>query len=163
LAHLAQPRPPQPRPPALIMGPPVAASGAAQEPPGEDRADDGRPSAAERGADRLDGRTADDRTADGRFTTVSSVDHFSGRLVSVRSDTVTMPGGGTAVREVVDHDRAVAVVALDDTGRIVMLEQYRYPLRRRLWELPAGLMDTAGENPWDTVRRELAEETGLAA
>lgn len=137
----------------------MRSSGPRQPSPGGARATDDR-AADDRAAD---GRAPDDRAADGRFTTLDSVEHFSGRIVSVRSDTITMPGGGTAVREVVDHDRAVAIVAIDDTGRIVLIEQYRHPLRRRLWELPAGLMDIAGESPWRTARRELAEETGLAA
>ncbi|MTD16612.1 NUDIX domain-containing protein [Nakamurella sp. YIM 132087] len=77
-----------------------------------------------------------------------------------------MPGGQTAAREVVEHDRAVAVVAVDGDGPnpdVVLIRQFRHPLRRRLWELPAGLMDVDGEAPLAAVQRELAEETGLAA
>jgi 8-oxo-dGTP pyrophosphatase MutT (NUDIX family) len=64
---------------------------------------------------------------------------------------------------VIEHPGAVAVAAIDDDERIVLVYQYRHPLRRRLWELPAGLLDVHGEDPWMTARRELAEETGLAA
>ena len=102
-----------------------------------------------------------------------SVEHsekvFEGRVATVRIDDVVMPGGHTAKREVVEHDRAVAVVVLD-TARgdeedpdIVLISQYRHPVRRRLWELPAGLMDHDGEDPLMAAQRELAEEVGLAA
>jgi ADP-ribose pyrophosphatase len=88
---------------------------------------------------------------------------FAGKVVTLRVDQVTMPGGGTARREVVEHARAVAVAAVDGAGDVVLIEQYRHPLRRRLWELPAGLMDIDGELPAACAARELAEETGLAA
>lgn len=104
-----------------------------------------------------------DRDADGRFAVLASERRFTGRIASVRVDTVTMPGGGTAEREVVEHLRAVAIVALDDAGRVVLIEQYRHPLRRRLWEIPAGLMDVHGEEPLAAAQRELHEEAGLAA
>jgi len=103
------------------------------------------------------------RDADGRFAVLGSVRHFDGAIVSVRVDTVAMPGGGTAQREVVEHMRAVAVVALDADGRVVLIEQYRHPLRRRLWEIPAGLMDIGEEAPLAAARRELVEEVGLTA
>lgn len=103
------------------------------------------------------------RDADGRFTTVASQEIFRGAILAVRVDTVTMPGGGTARREIVEHQPAVAVVALDERGDVVLIEQYRHALRRRLWELPAGLMDVPGEEPLACAQRELREETGLAA
>ncbi len=74
-----------------------------------------------------------------------------------------MPGDTTAVREVVEHYGAVAVVAMDDDGNIPMVYQYRHAFGRRLWELPAGLLDVAGEPPHDTAARELQEEAGLQA
>lgn len=104
-----------------------------------------------------------DRPADGRFTVQRSEDIFRGSIFSVRVDTVTMPGGGAVSREVVDHLRAVAVVALDDAGQVILIEQYRHPLRSRVWEIPAGLMDIADEPPLLCAQRELAEEVGLAA
>jgi ADP-ribose pyrophosphatase len=67
------------------------------------------------------------------------------------------------VREVVRHPGAVAVVALDDDGNVVLLRQYRHPVGGYLWELPAGLRDADGEPPLETARRELAEEVQLAA
>ncbi|MGH3979629.1 MAG: NUDIX domain-containing protein [Pseudonocardiaceae bacterium] len=83
--------------------------------------------------------------------------------MALRMDQVVMPGGRTAAREVVEHCGAVAIVPLDDERRVVMIHQYRHAVGRRLWELPAGLLDEPGEDPLDTARRELAEETGLAA
>lgn len=103
------------------------------------------------------------RDGDGRFTVLSSERLYTGRILGVRIDDVAMPGGSSARREVVEHLRAVAVVALDDAGDVVLIEQYRHPLRRRLWELPAGLMDIEREHPADCAARELAEEAGLAA
>jgi 8-oxo-dGDP phosphatase len=97
------------------------------------------------------------------FGTVSSRDVHVGRVVALRVDEVAMPGGGTASREVVEHLGAVAVVALDDAGAVVLIHQYRHPLGRRLWELPAGLLDSGDETPLAAARRELAEEVGLAA
>src|SRR4029453_8780722 len=74
-----------------------------------------------------------------------------------------MPGGGESVREVVRHPGAVAVVAVDDWERVVLLRQYRHPVGGYLWELPAGLRDEDGEPPLETAKRELAEEVLLAA
>ncbi len=74
-----------------------------------------------------------------------------------------MPGNTTAIREVVEHYGAVAIVAMDDDGNVPMIYQYRHPLGRRLWELPAGLLDVTGEPPHETAARELQEEAGLQA
>ncbi|MGH3615667.1 MAG: NUDIX domain-containing protein [Pseudonocardia sp.] len=97
------------------------------------------------------------------FPVRSSQDVHSGRIMALRADRVEMPGGRVAVREVVEHSGAVAIAAFDPEGRLMMIHQYRHAVRRRLWELPAGLLDVAGEDPLETARRELAEETGLAA
>lgn len=74
-----------------------------------------------------------------------------------------MPGNTWAERTVVEHPGAVAVLALDDANRILMIKQYRHPVGRMLWEIPAGLRDVAGEDPLITARRELLEETGYRA
>ena len=97
------------------------------------------------------------------FETLNSTDVYVGNILALRADEVSMPGGARARREVVEHLGAVAVVALDEDDRVVLIHQYRYPLGRRLWELPAGLLDVAGEDPVRTAQRELVEEAGLAA
>ncbi|HEV7906893.1 MAG TPA: NUDIX hydrolase [Pseudonocardiaceae bacterium] len=97
------------------------------------------------------------------FKTVSSRDVYVGKILALRVDEVAMPGGGTAVREVVEHLGAVAVAAVDSDGQVVLIHQYRHPLGRRLWELPAGLLDSVGEDPVEGARRELVEEVGLVA
>ncbi|MBV9094265.1 MAG: NUDIX hydrolase [Streptosporangiaceae bacterium] len=93
----------------------------------------------------------------------SSAELFRGRLVAVRTDKVRTPDNQLAEREVVLHPGAVAVLPMDDDGRVLMIRQYRHPVGCLLWELPAGLRDVRGEDPWATARRELAEETGYRA
>jgi 8-oxo-dGDP phosphatase len=97
------------------------------------------------------------------YEVLASEQVYTGRIISLRKDTVAMPGGGTSDREVVHHPGAVGVVALDDDDRVVMVRQYRHAIGEHLWELPAGLRDVDGEPPVDSARRELAEETQLAA
>jgi 8-oxo-dGTP pyrophosphatase MutT (NUDIX family) len=97
------------------------------------------------------------------FEVRSSRTAYTGRVMALRVDEVVMPGGGIAIREVIEHPGAVAVAAIDEDERVVLVHQYRHPLRRRMWELPAGLLDVHGEDPVVTARRELAEEAGLAA
>jgi ADP-ribose pyrophosphatase len=97
------------------------------------------------------------------YELVASEEIYQGRIITLRKDIVTMPGGGESVREVVHHPGAVGVVAIDDQDRVVMLRQYRHPVGEHLWELPAGLRDVDGEPPVETARRELAEEVQLAA
>jgi ADP-ribose pyrophosphatase len=102
-------------------------------------------------------------TSPHEFRVLSSEPVYEGRIISLRRDTVAMPGGGDSVREVVHHPGAVAVVALDDDDHVVLLRQYRHPVGEHLWELPAGLRDADGEPPLETAKRELAEEVLLAA
>jgi 8-oxo-dGTP pyrophosphatase MutT (NUDIX family) len=101
--------------------------------------------------------------ADHEFETVSSETLYVGKIFALRADEVRMPGGSTARREVVEHFGAVAVVAMDDDANIILVYQYRHPIGRRLWELPAGLLDTGGEQAHVTAARELEEEAGLSA
>ena len=86
-----------------------------------------------------------------------------GKVVTLRRDTVQLPDGGLVGREVVEHPGAVAVVAIDDQDRVLMISQYRHPAGATLWEIPAGLRDIAGEPLLATARRELLEETGCQA
>ena len=88
---------------------------------------------------------------------------YVGKIFALRADEVRMPGGNIARREVVEHYGAVAVLAMDDDRNIVLVYQYRHPHGRRLWELPAGLLDLGGEPPHITAARELKEEAGLSA
>ncbi len=97
------------------------------------------------------------------FVTVDSETLYVGKIFALRADEVRMPGGNTARREVVEHYGAVAILAMDDDANIVMVYQYRHPVGRRLWELPAGLLDVGGEPPHVTAARELEEEAGVSA
>lgn len=97
------------------------------------------------------------------FTVLDSRTVYDGAVLALRVDRVRMPGGREANREVVEHHGAVAVVAMDDTDQVVLVHQYRHPVGRRLWELPAGLLDAAGEDPVVAAQRELSEEVGVTA
>jgi ADP-ribose pyrophosphatase len=87
---------------------------------------------------------------------------FEGHVWDVRTDTFAY-GGEKLTRDYVDHTGAVAVVALDDHDRMLLIQQYRHPIRHRDWEIPAGLLDVRGERPLVAAQRELAEETDLVA
>lgn len=97
------------------------------------------------------------------YEVVDSETPYEGDLVTVRLDTVRMPDASLANREVVEHVGSVAVVAFRKTGEILLTRQYRHAAGKYLWELPAGLCDRDGEQPLNTARRELAEETGWHA
>jgi 8-oxo-dGDP phosphatase len=86
-----------------------------------------------------------------------------GHIVTVRKDSVELPSGELVQREVVEHPGAVAVVALDDEDRVLMIRQYRHPVGATLLEIPAGLRDVPGEPLAQTASRELLEETGYRA
>ncbi|WAC69761.1 NUDIX domain-containing protein [Microbacterium sp. SL75] len=87
---------------------------------------------------------------------------YEGAVWDVRSDTVRY-GDGEMTRQYVEHPGAAAVVALDDDENVVLIQQYRHPIKERDWEIPAGLLDVAGEPPLETAKRELAEEVDLEA
>ena len=88
---------------------------------------------------------------------------FKHWLISVRSDKVQMPDKNYVERTVVSHPGAVAVLALDEASRVLMIRQYRHPVGYQLWEIPAGLRDVDGEPLLATAQRELREETGYQA
>jgi 8-oxo-dGDP phosphatase len=98
-----------------------------------------------------------------QWPVLSSAESARGHLVTLRTDRVLMPDGTSADREVVVHPGAVGVVALDDDDRVLMIRQYRHPVGRLLWEVPAGLRDVGGEPVHLTAQRELLEETGHRA
>ncbi|GEL93354.1 NTP pyrophosphohydrolase [Cellulomonas composti] len=85
-----------------------------------------------------------------------------GRVWDLASDLVDL-GEVQVVREYVDHPGAVAVIALDDDDRVLLLSQYRHPVQHELWEPPAGLLDVPGEDAVLAAARELAEEADLVA
>ncbi len=88
---------------------------------------------------------------------------YQGPFVSLREDTVRGPDGDEFDRVVVEHQGAVGVVALDEDDRVLLLRQYRHAARRRLLELPAGILDVGGEPPLEAVARELTEEADVVA
>jgi ADP-ribose pyrophosphatase len=88
---------------------------------------------------------------------------FKGNKTSVRTDDVVMPDGSVARRDYQVHPGSVAVLALDEEDRVLVLRQYRHPVRQKLWEIPAGLLDIPGENPLHAAQRELYEEAHVKA
>lgn len=88
---------------------------------------------------------------------------FTGAVWNVVRETFDLPEAGTLTRDVVDHTGAVAVAAVDDDDRILLIRQYRHPIRMRDWEIPAGLLDIADEAPAVAAARELGEEADLRA
>lgn len=105
--------------------------------------------------------TIEDVSEEWRVTATSTP--FRGNKTSVRTDDVIMPDGTVVKRDYQVHPGSVAILALDDDGRVVVLRQYRHPVRQRLWEIPAGLLDVPGENPLHAAQRELYEEAHVKA
>jgi 8-oxo-dGDP phosphatase len=97
------------------------------------------------------------------YEVVGSETKYDGKLLKLRVDDVRMVDGTVAQREIVTHPGAVAIVALDEDGKIVLVNQYRPAVRAQLDELPAGLLDVDGESALDAAKRELAEEAQLRA
>ncbi|MEE1929288.1 NUDIX hydrolase [Streptomyces sp. TRM 70351] len=88
---------------------------------------------------------------------------FTGAKTGVRTDEVELPDGTAVRRDYQTHPGSVAIVALDEEGCVVVLRQYRHPVRHKLWEVPAGLLDVPGENPLHAAQRELYEEAHVKA
>jgi ADP-ribose pyrophosphatase len=95
-------------------------------------------------------------------TTLDSRRVYDGKILNLRVDRAALPGGGEAIREVVEFRGGVAVLALDDAQRVMLIRQYRYAVGESLWELPAGMLEP-GELPQVCAERELEEETGYRA
>ena len=94
--------------------------------------------------------------------TVSSDLVYTGKTISLRVDTVEVPNKGYQKREIVEHQGAVAIVALTDDDKVVLIKQFRKPIEQVIWEIPAGKLEI-GENPKDCAIRELKEELGIEA
>ncbi len=93
----------------------------------------------------------------------SSEDVFNGIILHVKRDTVTLSNESTAVREVIRHIGAVCVIPVTENNEVIMERQYRYPLDKVIWEIPAGKLDTPDEDRLSAIQRELREETGYTA
>lgn len=94
--------------------------------------------------------------------TLACEEKYRGRIIYVHRDTVSLPDGGTAVREVVEHSGGVGVIPVDENGDVWCVRQFRYPLGEHLLEVPAGKLEP-GETPLECAVRELGEETGFTA
>ena len=87
---------------------------------------------------------------------------YEGKIISVHVDTIRQASGGTTIREVVRHPGGVAAVPILDDSRILLIRQFRYPIGKYIYEIPAGKLDS-GQPPLETMMRELEEETGYKA
>ena len=96
------------------------------------------------------------------FPIVNSEIKFNGRIWNVKQDTFTF-GHQELTRDYIEHPGAVGVIALNELGQMLLVQQYRHPLRKLMWEPPAGLLDVPGEDPLEAAKRELLEETGYTA
>ncbi len=98
-----------------------------------------------------------------RETKTASEEIFNGIILHVQRDTVALPNGNSAIREVIRHIGAVCVIPVLENGDVIMERQYRYPLDRVILEIPAGKLDAPDENRLSAIQRELREETGYTA
>ncbi|MFC5907404.1 NUDIX domain-containing protein [Streptacidiphilus monticola] len=89
---------------------------------------------------------------------VGSRTSFHGKVWDITTDEVVMPDGKVSARDYQQHTGAVGVLALNEAGEALLVRQYRHPVRQKLWELPAGLLDVPGEHPLKAAQRELYEE-----
>ena len=116
-----------------------------------------------KGADAPKGAAMKDYTSELREDFLSREEIFLGKIVHLVKDTVTLPNGRTATREMMLHPGAVAILPLFPDGSVLMEYQYRYPLGRVVYEIPAGKLDSREEDPREAALRELREETGYTA
>ena len=96
-------------------------------------------------------------------TQTSREEIFKGHIVHLVKDSITLPNGAPAIREVCLHNGAVCVVPVTDAGEIIMERQFRYPHDEVIWEIPAGKLDYPDEDMLEAAKRELREETGYNA
>lgn len=96
------------------------------------------------------------------YKTLSSENVFSGVIIDVNIDTITLPDGNTTKREIVVRGDATAVVPIDNDGNVILVEQYRHPVKDMVLEIPAGMLEE-GEDPKECALRELEEETAIVA
>lgn len=96
-------------------------------------------------------------------TFLSSQDIYSGAIIKVEKWQVSLPDGRTAIREIVKHNGAAAIVPVDDKGYVTLVRQHRVAMDKFTWEIPAGKLDSPTEDPFSAAKRELEEETGLQA
>jgi ADP-ribose pyrophosphatase len=118
-----------------------------------------------RGHPRLPGSLAPSGIGDQphRWPVAESTPRWGSPFLSVRTDTIVDVAGGRHERAVVEHRGAVGILALDEDDRTLLVEQYRHPLGRRMLEIPAGVLDVAGESTQSAAERELAEEGDIVA
>ena len=98
----------------------------------------------------------------GEEKTISSDRIYTGKVISLRVDTVEIEKKGYQKREIVEHGGAVAIVALTDENEVILIKQFRKAIEDIIWEIPAGKLEI-GENPKECAIRELKEETGYSA
>lgn len=98
-----------------------------------------------------------------RETFLSSQEIYPGKIIRVEKWQVSLPNGETALREIVRHNGAAAIVPVDREGNVTLVRQHRIAVGRFTWEIPAGKLDSPEEDPFHAAQRELEEETGLQA
>lgn len=98
-----------------------------------------------------------------RETEISNKSIFKGRLIDLNVETINLPNGKTATREVVKHPDASAAIAINDKKQMLLVKQWREPIKQVTLEIPAGLIDAADASPLDAMKRELNEEGGYKA
>lgn len=94
--------------------------------------------------------------------TISSDRIYTGKVISVKVDTVEVENKGYQKREIVEHCGAVGIVAINEKNEVILIKQFRKPIEKVIWEIPAGKLEP-GENPKECAIRELKEETGYEA
>ena len=98
-----------------------------------------------------------------RETFLSGEEIYPGKIIRVEKWQVALPNGDSAMREIVKHNGASAIVPVDGAGMVTMVRQHRVAIDKCTWEIPAGKLDSPTEDPFDAAKRELEEETGLQA